>query len=182
MLTLTESQMLARCRLALGFDTLRDDCTVESTSGINVDAWLRPRLRRWYLDLLDTAPAWLLPVDEAARSVSVVAMTSSPLASITPPPGTRRVLSVKLQGWSVPAVPVSEADAAHRLGRLASPFCRPGARDPLAVIRDDGTLLVAPVDIPKVESLKVIPTPDGYVLDESLIPDTFPFLSAHLPS
>lgn len=170
MLTLTKNEMLALWRKSHGLDTLRADCSVEAVDGIDIDAWLEPKMRRWYLNLLDTAPAHLVPVGEFGRSSSVT-VTASPVGAIVPPAAVRRVLSVKLQGWQRPVVPVSEEEAAGRLGRLASPFFRPGRNEPLAVVRADGTLLVAPVDVPVVESLRCVADPgeDVYQLDETLL-------------
>lgn len=169
-LTLTKSEMLALWRRVHGLDPLRADCTVEAVDGIDIDAWLEPKMRRWYLRQLDTASPALLPVRELARSCSVAA-TSSALSPVTLPDGVRRVISVKLQGWKRPVEPLAWVDAAPRLARLASPFCQPGPCEPMAVIRADGALLVAPVKVPAVESLRAIidPGPETYIIDETLL-------------
>lgn len=170
MLTLSKTEMLSIWRREHGFEPLRTDCTVEATDGIDIDAWLEPKMRRWYLRLLDTAPVHLLPVRELSRSVTL-SSTSAPLAVVTPPEGVRRVISVRLQGWQRPVQPVAEGEAAAALARTASPYGRPGPCEPLAVVRPDGTLLVGPVDIPVIDSFRAVvdPGPETYTLDESLI-------------
>ena len=66
-LILTREEMLARRRLAGGFEPLRTDCTVEETAGTDINAMLELQLSCRYLELLDTAdPALLAPEDVAA--------------------------------------------------------------------------------------------------------------------
>ncbi len=170
MKSFSETEIITLWRRVLGFDPTRTDCTVEAVDGIGIDEWIRPRIRQWYLNLLDTAPARLLPVNEFGRAAGITVMGHS-IALITTPDSARRVISLKLQGWSRAIVPVAESLASDQLARLASPYGKPGNGNPLAVIRADGSILAAPVDIPVVESLRAVAdtSPGTYTFDESLI-------------
>lgn len=168
----TSDQMLALWRQRLGLCTSRADAAVAEWEGVDTDTTLRQHMRSWYLRQLDTAPPALLPVSEISRQCTLSAAGSSHHLILLPS-DCRRVLSVRLQGWqrSVHPERYDTPDGDRLLRRLASPFARPGTACPTAVMMADGSIAVAPVDIPVVESLRAIvdPGPDTYILCPSLL-------------
>lgn len=167
---MTRSEMLACWRRALAIDPTPAGCTVAMFEGIDTDAVIGHHMRQWYLRLLDTADPALLPVDDIARDTTLAAAADS--ATVILPADVRRVVDIRLQGWARAVAPLARdsPEAVRRLARMASPYARPGAGEPLAV-QLPGRLFVAPVDMPVISSLRVIrdPGPDTYILDESLL-------------
>lgn len=153
----------------LGLSSALPECSVVRVEGIDLEPEIRRRMRLWYLQLLDTAPAHLLPVDESSRS-SVTVTAEGLFHRVGLPANTRRVLSVKAQGWLKAVEPVSSQQAIDTLRRMPSPYARPGVNSPLAIMAD-GALYITPVKLPSLDVLRLIldPGPDTYVLDESLL-------------
>ena len=168
MTTYTDSQMLSLWMDRLDLNPIHTGCSIQTVEGLDTESEIRRRMRQWYLNLLDTAPPSLLPVSENAMGT---ALSSEGLFyRVALPEATRRVVSVKAQGWLAAVAPLSADEAAARLGRIASPFGRPGNNSPLAVY-SDGALLVTPVNIPALDSLRLVldPGPTVYTLDDSLL-------------
>lgn len=164
----TSTEMLALWRRALGLEIARTDCTVEVFEGIDLNADILSRMRRWYLSLLDTAPPELLPVADFAQTATITPRSDGG-CDIALPAKARRILAVKLSGWKNQAVPLSLTDALPRLVRMASPFAGPGPCQPLAIL-EAGSLRVYPA-ADKIELLLAVsdPGPEAYILDETLL-------------
>lgn len=169
MQTYTKSEMLSLWRRSLGLETVNNSCTIEAVEGLDVDNIIIDYMRRWYLDLLDTAPAHLCPVTNAARQATVSLQDMFGL--IVLPKGTRRVLSVKLSSWLRQVVVQSAEEAAGRIARLPSPFGRPGVNDPLAITGADGLHVYPAGKDAGIDILMVIADPgeELYILDEVLL-------------
>lgn len=172
-MTYSDSQMLAIWRRALGFEAALADASVERTDGIDLDAWLRHRMRQWYLHCLDTAPLEKLVLTDVAADASALLGPdphNTVSGSVTPDQGWRRIVSVRLFGWHRPAEPLEGPDGRAALERMACRFTAPSVQDPVAVLTP-GRLIVAPVVRPLVESLLVVADtgPDIYSLHESLL-------------
>lgn len=133
-LTLTAAEMLARWRLLKAIEPARLDCSVERTDGIDLDAYLSAEMRRWYLDLLDHAPASLLAPANIASRASV--RDCGTHAFVRLPAGCRRVLAVRLAGWPLAVSPVADSPAARRAAT------NPYTSAPVAVAVDSGRGLV----------------------------------------
>ena len=176
MFSFTKNEMLALWRRCLGFDTIRTDCTVSSYEGIYVDDIITRHMRQWYLHLLDTAPAHLVPTADFAESASLT-IGSDGWGRIELPEGARRPISIKLSGWNVAAQVISDEKAEPILARMASPFAMPGPCSPLAFYRHG--LRINPA-IGNIEGLIAVadPGPERFDLDESLIAT----ISHNLPS
>lgn len=160
MKTYTQAAMLALWRRSLGLDELRNDCTVEVFEGRDVAAALLPMMRRWYLDLLDSAPAGRVPVQSHTLAVQPVA--NSRAVSVTMPAAVRRVIHVRADTWSM---------AAGALARVSSPYAGPTVRRPLAVDRGDGTIDLYPGAGVASATVSAVTDPgdDIYTLDEALL-------------
>lgn len=128
LLTLTHSEMLKLWRTRAGLEPWRTDCTVERMEGIDADAIIEPRMRAWYLHLLDTALAELLPVDDAAASISLAGGCG------TLPPHVRRLLALRLSSWSTSALPASAEHAARIAALACNPYSAPGTSQPACTV------------------------------------------------
>lgn len=169
--TLSSSQMLDVWRSCAGLEPLLDQCSVTRFDGVDIDSWLRPLMRRWYLDYLDGLfPGIPRPVVKAAGLLSLeLTDADGPQASVSADPSVRTVLSLRLSGWSSDAFVASGADAARALVLMSNPFSRPGAASPLAWLGDDDVVRVAPADSSSriVAALAVVdPGPDTYIFDD----------------
>ena len=165
-LTLTRSEMLARRRLAGGFEPLRTDCTVGETAGTDIDALLSQQIRSRYLELLDTAdPALLAPEDVAADTALTPFGPDGVLLSL--PSVCRRVLSVRLAGWSGIAPVLPESALTRVRAMLLNPFTAPGACTPVAVALSGGRVAAWPGGSAALEVIAVCDHgPDIYKIDE----------------
>ena len=170
MLTLSKSEILAIFRREIGLDPRRTDCSITVREGLDVDDILLRHIRRWYLNLLDSAPPELLPTGDVASKSGLTLRPDSPWGSVALPQEARRPLRIKLKGWVNDAAVTSPDKAAASVSRMASPFGKPGNYEPLAVAEGHTILVCPPSGI--VESLTAIidPGEDTYILDESLLP------------
>ncbi len=164
------NQILEYRRIAAGLRFLRTDCTVERVDGIDVDSTAAASLRLRYLQLLDTAPAHLLPTADIASQIAVSAYGTAYL-----PASCRRLLNIRLSHWRLPAFPVSRADfnLSPRRRRVLNRYCAPGPVEPLAVTEPDGSLSLWPFSPSGsvVRAIAVIdPGENSFSLDESLLP------------
>ncbi len=158
--------MLAIWRAALGYDESRTDCTVEVYDGREINGALSRAMRAWYLTLLDTASAALLPVRAATARTAAAAGTGVVKASL--PPDLRRPLVVDAPRWSRPAQ-VSADDG--RLRELDAPFGAPDNYSPMAMLARDGSLLLAPLEESDAFTVTGVydPGEEQYILDETLL-------------
>ena len=70
-ITLTKDQIIKSRRIADGFDYTLNGASVESTTGIDLDAYLERDIRQRYLELIDTAPPHLLAPGNIASQCSL---------------------------------------------------------------------------------------------------------------
>ncbi len=118
-ITLTKDQIIKSRRIADGFDYTLNGASVESTTGIDLDAYLERDIRQRYLELIDTAPPHLLAPGNIASQCSL--STAQGAATISTPANCRRVFEVRLGGWLRPcAVLPPEQAEAIRLHTYAS--------------------------------------------------------------
>lgn len=163
--------MLAIWRRAWGLEVQRADCMVEAVEGVAVDKLIEQRMRAWYVGLLDKAPARLLPVEDISPSLTVVGLGT--MASAWLPAGVRRLLEIRLSGWTNPAVPADIADGscARRMHLALNPYSAPGPAHPLAAL-DGPRLYLSPFGHgwSVAAALAVVdPGENTYKLDESLL-------------
>lgn len=165
--TYSQSEMLAHWRRAFGMEPSLTGVDIETFEGMDISSMILIHMRRWYLNLLDTAPDSTLPVETLSLTATVAGSAVAPRVQL--PQKVRRILTVEVPGWIHPVVPQKLVDSGPILSRMASPFGRPSALCPFAAI--DGTsLFVAPTD-GRVDVVAVTdPGPQVYILDESLLP------------
>ena len=171
----THSEMLELWRSVAGLEPLRADCTVEAVEGLDADGVIVPRMRTWYLNLLDTAPAHLLPVADVASECVLKALPGG-AAAVELPQKVRRLLRVRLSGWSRAAVP-GEIRADTPAMRL-NPYCGPGKAAPMCELSGRTVVLRPASASDKLAEVLAVVDPGStlYDLDESLIssiPDIF---------
>lgn len=166
----TKSEMLAHWRRAFSLDASNAGVDIESFEGIDSTAELLVRMRAWYLNLLDSAPLHLIPVESLSLTASL--RQGAVLARAQLPAATRRVVWVEHDSWLAGTVPLPAEKATHALRRLASPYARPGEGEPIAVTyRNYVDFAPAPSLTINVRAV-VDPGPEVYELDDSLLPTT----------
>lgn len=173
MMELSHQQMLALWRRRLGFDEIRDDCSVEVFEGRQVNDLIATAMRSWYLRLLDSADTRLLPVGIVSYTDCLSAGRN--LLRIVPAANVRRVIAVEAPRWDHPVTPIPYQDATDALNLLKGPFGAPSASAPLAVDTGHRDILAAPLQLSDAFSLYGIADPGNgrYILDEVLL-DTIP--------
>lgn len=172
---LTHAEMLGLWRRRAGLEPLRADCRVETVEGVDADAAIEPRMRGWYLHLLDTADAALLPREDVAAETALDKCEEHGAAAGELPVRARRLLEVRLTGWKCPAEPCGEAEWRRRRALWRNPYCAPGPATPVCAVQGR-RVHVAPCedgDVAVEVHAVVDPGAGKYVLDEALL-DTIP--------
>lgn len=164
--TLTRSQMLERWKTLRAVEPSRLDCTLHRTDGPDIDTILTAEMRSWYLDLLDRADPRLLAPANVASEAQTESASGANLCIVTPPEGTRRVLSLSFDN-SVPVVPGADADAVIRMA--ANRFWR---RTMAARLPDGSILVAAPGKTLTGLTAVVDPGPETYEFDDSIWKET----------
>lgn len=167
-LHLTAEEMMGYWRLLRGYEPLRSDHAVVRRDGVDLDALLQKEIDAWYASLLDTAPASMLAPEEIASSLTAVRHADNSVTVVLPD-SCRRLLSITLEGWERPAVPVDAADAEATLNAQANPYSRGGAAEPVAILFPNRLLrlfsLPASVADAEVASAVAVVEPDGTFYD-----------------
>lgn len=180
--SLTKAEMLERRRLASGLEPLRADCTVELTAGIDVDRVLEAQLRRRYLDLLDTGERRKISPENVAEltELRVPETDLSGGVLLRAPESCRRMLELRLEGWTRSADVLPATEAARMISRQLNPFTAATAEHPAAVVISGAGDGCAPEIMAWPGALKVSLLtatvdygPERYVLDECGIEDLF---------
>jgi hypothetical protein len=167
--SLSPDEMLERWRIFRDLEPLRADSVVDRTDGLDIDSALRWQMRAWYLDLLDHAdPVRLAPVDVANRSTLHPEADGS--AVIILPENCRRLISIMVDGWDLPAK-LTTPDSSLAVLQL-NPFTRGNCHAPVAVV--DG-LRCHIYPLPDVDAgilwamAAVAPDDGSYLLDDSAL-------------
>lgn len=127
-------------------------------------------LRDWYLRLLDEGELrYLCPVDVSKDVVACPVSDGS--IEITLPAGTRRVVAVRMTGWSRDAT-IVEAGSGMAL-RQGNPYGRGKREKPVAVLEPGGTMrLYSGIEAGELVSRLLVVKDDGrefYNIDESAL-------------
>lgn len=169
-LRLTQADMLAQWKMRRYLEPLRTDCLISRSDGIDLDAYCVMEMRRWYLDLLATAPVeFLVPTDLTLTAVLRRGEGNRGLVAM--PEGTLRVVRVKLSGWQRDATVVTDMGSPIAR-RQHNRFSCGGVEQPVALWSGDGSLelfsLPSLNGTPVVEALTAIidPGPEIYEFDE----------------
>ena len=141
--TYKQTEFLARWRALRGYAPLRDDAIVSAADLPDMNMILRAEMDEWYTRLLLEGDPHLLEPENIAGDV-VMPPPVDGCVTIGLPPGTVRVLSVRLSGWCAPATVITDSGCAEAL-RQNHPFTRAGASAPVAISGTDGSLRLSPV-------------------------------------
>lgn len=174
-ITLTKDQIIKSRRIADGFDYTLNGASVESTTGIDLDAYLERDIRQRYLELIDTAPPHLLAPGNIASQCSL--STAQGAATISTPANCRRVFDVRLGGWLRPCAVLPPELAEATIRARSNPYAAATPANPVAVElpgRTDGgspSIMAWPAGsaITAVNAA-TDPGPDLYILDEAALP------------
>lgn len=181
----TKSEILARCRRALGLEPSRTDYTLSFTDGIDLDSFLLDRLRRGYLRLLREAPPEVLSTSDLADDFPEHEWAGGGMAVLRLPSDCVRIFSLRLENWDH-AVAVESADGLPGfLAQCDNRFTAPQSCNPRAVVSVDGRrIFVAPAE----ESVTVVhasgvadPGEDCYSLSEDGLTLLFENIKIELP-
>lgn len=162
-LRLTESQMLERWRLLALLEPMRSEGDASRDDLLDLDALCLMRMRAWYSWLLDTAPVEMLKNSDISQHLTLRG-DSLILSS-----RVRRVLTVRMTGWSHSAAPLRDEEARKAMAMLHNPFVETGPDSPCAVVCGNEVRLLTPPEpgATVAEATGIIePEPGWYELDE----------------
>lgn len=169
--TYTLDEMIGEWRTRCGIEPLRADC-IAQCSGTDVDAHLTRLIGDWYLNLLLTAPAALLNVEETAP---LCTLSEGRLRAGA---GVVRITSVRLSVWINEARPLDRdcAAAQKALALRGNPYSAAGVNAPAAVLSPGGdSIEVWPCDESSqlLSAKGIIYNPDSglFTLSPSLLAD-----------
>lgn len=158
---LTHGQMLEKWRLLTLFEPMRGAGIASRTDLTDLDELCAARMRAWYVALLDEANpklTWPKDIKEefAMRGNLLVAGER-----------VRRVLGVRMQGWSRAVRPLEGEEARVALRLSSNPFCRGSASNPIAVCTPEGVLAITPHEGAPLEIIGLAEPADGsFELDD----------------
>ena len=138
-LDLSAAEMLSLWKERLGLTLPHRECTIEVADGLNVDQRLAKEIEEWYLQLLMTAPAEYLPVDDVVAEIETT-ITDDLVCECTLPPHAVRPVLFQMQGWSQPITQFHKPSEPIAL-RQKSPYLRGRQTNPVGVDRGDKILL-----------------------------------------
>ena len=157
---LSKSEMIDLWLLRKGFEPLGAAGSVARTDGIDLRRAAEEEVKVWYARLLDEAPTeWLVPVDLASRIAAEA--TADGRVALTLPADCRRLLSLRLAGWTQGALLVAP-DSAEAL-RQGNPLWRSGGTRPVAVVDGRRVVFAAPAEGVTVEEALGVTEPTGLV-------------------
>lgn len=168
---MTHDQMLELWMLTRYHLPLNDQATVsvDSTFGVDTLRLETAAMQAWYLQLLDNAPVNLLPVENCADGVGLL-FGQGGTAVVTLPQRCRRLVSVQLSSWAVPATIVTPS---HPLAQMqCSTYARGGVNSPVAILDGRTLTLFTPAGasdrLTRLDCV-VDNSPEHYDLDPSLL-------------
>lgn len=168
-LVLSREGMLERRRLSGGFEPCRTDSTTADSYGVDVDTLLERQMRERYLEFLDKGDVSLLQVDERSQDGTVATYVDGG-AVVTPGQACRRVLRVRMDGWSCAADVLPESEFERVLACQRNPYTSADTCSPVAVAGGDGKVYAWPGSDSIVELLCICdPGRELYVLDERAV-------------
>lgn len=168
--TYTEAQMLRYWKRRLGLIAPDTPEAAEALTDLTeMDRRLLDDIEAWYAELLRTAPAGDVPVEDLA-SEAVVLMRGEGVATVRLPDRGARVVEVMLEGWNNPlrifAAPHSD------LARLQRYVWTRGTPDDPAAILLPGRLEIygVPPGEPQLRELLMVARPEaGFALNPALL-------------
>lgn len=156
--TYSRSEFLARWRALRGYAPLRNNASVADNPDLSLK--LGAEMDEWYLRLLTEGDPSLLEPEDLAGEM-LLPPPEDECITLELPPGTLRVLCVRLSGWSVPARVITDPGCAAAR-RQEHPYTRACASRPVALFTSDGVLRLYPASpLDTLESLKCIVRREG---------------------
>ena len=134
MLSYTEDEMLQLVKRLKFLVPERRECEIEREDGVDIDLNMRMWIKDWYANLLRTADADLLPVEDLKSECSAVA-DSQGVVTVEMPWKAVRPMEVRLEGWERSVTEFFAPDSTE--ARLQeSEWTRGGSENPAAVAGD----------------------------------------------
>lgn len=97
-LTYNSTEILNLWKTIMHLEPVRRDCMIERDDGIDIDALLTLHIRQWYAQLLETAPAEWLPIEDVKNDCRLN-LGNDQVVTATLPPQCVRPVEWKLKGW-----------------------------------------------------------------------------------
>ena len=156
--TYSRSEFLARWRALRGYAPQRNNVPVADNSDQALK--LAAEMDEWYTRLLlEGDPSLLEPEDIAGETILPPPEDES--VTLTLPPGTMRVLYVRLSRWRAPARVITDSACADAR-RQEHSFTRACAAHPVALFTPDGMLRLWPASsLDTLESLVCVIRREG---------------------
>lgn len=98
LLTYTSTEILNLWKTLMHLQPVRRDCTVERDDGIDLDSLLEIHIKQWYAQLLETAPATWLPIEDV-KADCTVSIDDNLVVTANLPAQCVRPVEWKLKGW-----------------------------------------------------------------------------------
>lgn len=173
LLHLTNSELLDYRLQMAGYEPANLDFTIERTDGINVDAIVANRLRRWYVEQLHTAPLCYLPVEDVAAEAAVTPGKIPNSCIVTLPDGCLRPQSISFEGWTSEVTVLPEEQYHNIVRAQDNQYLRASADYPVAALCPGRprSIIAFPTSGGKLTSLIAVKDPGDniYILDETLL-------------
>ena len=170
---LSHSQMMALWRRAHGLEEQRLDCSVELFEGIALEAALASDLRKWYLNLLDTANPRFLTLTDISDRLTLTATGRRWVWRAELPVDVRRVFALVLDDGTEVKV-LQPGDPETRAERLAAnPYAAPCRAAPVARVTEHHTIMLTmrAQEMPRLAKVLAVTDPgdETFEFDESAL-------------
>lgn len=168
--------MIALARLALGFDSGRDDVVEVHADSVDVDTLMERLARMWYADLLDNAPLHMLKVTSITGASVAFGTYVGGGSRVELPPHCRRCSEISLPGWKGSATPLPHSEAEALTACQLNPYTAATDDFPVAVMSADSRSVHCWPAMRMGSAMTVAvrgvvdPGDDIYVFDESALP------------
>ncbi len=137
---LSETEMLTLWKRVHRLEDLRHECVIEREDGIDLDAYLTEQMRRWYAELLLTAPSHLLPIEDLSNETALTVDREHGFVVARPPLRYVRPVEWRLSSWVAGVRTFAEPDS-DVVRRQATPWLRAGTTYPVVADYGDRLLL-----------------------------------------
>ena len=144
MLSLTESEMLNLWKNLFQLQPTRTDCTLERIDGIDLDEFLLLNIRKWYAQLLLTAPQNIVPIVDVKDQVTI-SVADNGVVKASVPPECVRPVEWKLAGWEKSVTQFLSPNAPET-AELHNEWTRPAAYNPAIIDHGNHLLLFSQPD------------------------------------
>ena len=173
-LTLTQAQMNERWLTLRRLNTVPLAAVVSRNDGVDMDMIVTEEVKKWYFNLLLTAPEHMLAPRDIEDGLEV-RPDGRGGAQVVVPPEVVRILSIRMRGWNAPArllhdnaFPEGTIRRVRR--RQSSPLTMSGPDDPTALMHSNVISLYPYIADDELLTFRAVVMTDGiYEFDSSAL-------------